>query len=231
MALLVSYVPTLRDARVNRSGGLVLWTRGEQIVWKVIGSAVRPSLVARQVGAGRTLTVPLQVGARGLLSALRFPAAGCWRLTLRTIHGAASVVALVVPRPAKPACDSTPVGATGLAVVRPTTAGIVGLWTWFTSTNEALIYTHGVAPKDVPTKVPWWIRRGWGARLHLTGIRLDARGQFRQAFWQAGEPGRGPRGYQAMFPSVVKVPSAGCWLFTLRTGRLAGILVVRAIDG
>ena len=32
-------------------------------------------------------------------------------------------------------------------------------------------------------------------------------------------------------PADLPVPSAGCWLFTLRTGRVAGILVVRAVDG
>jgi hypothetical protein len=230
MGLLLSYSQTLRDARVSRSDGLVLWMRGEKILWKAVGSSIGGTAVARQVGARRSFKIPLRSTSRGVVSALRFPAAGCWRLTLRTRRGAASAVALVVPRPATLGCDATPVGPTGLAGVRPTTAGIAGLWTWFTSANEALIYTHGVAPKEVPTKVPWWIRHGWGARLHLTGIRLDTRGQFRQAFWQAGEAGTRPEGYRAMFPSIVKVPSAGCWLFTLRTGRVAGILVVRAVD-
>ena len=82
----------------------------------------------------------------------------------------------------------------------------------------------------MPTKVPWWIRRGWGVRLHLTGVRLDGSGQFSQAFVQAGDPSGRPDGYRAIFPSIVRVPSAGCWLFRLRTGRVAGILVVRAIE-
>jgi hypothetical protein len=230
MGILVSYPQTLRDARVNRSDGLVLWTRGERIVWKVVRSAVKPTIVARRIGSGQSFRTTLRVTRSGLVSALRFPTAGCWRLTLRTGRGAARVVALVVPPPARPACDATPVEPTGLAAVRPTTAGIAGAWTWSTTANEALIYTHRVAPRGISTKVPWWVRRGWSARLRLTGVRLDGRGQFRQAFWQAGEPSGYPAGYHAVFPSIVNVPSAGCWLFTLRTGRLAGILVVRAID-
>jgi hypothetical protein len=35
---------------------------------------------------------------------------------------------------------------------------------------------------------------------------------------------------RAVFPSTVDVPAAGCWLFRLRTGRQAGVLVVRAVD-
>jgi hypothetical protein len=33
-----------------------------------------------------------------------------------------------------------------------------------------------------------------------------------------------------VYPSTVDVPAPGCWLFRLRTGRLAGAIVVRAID-
>jgi hypothetical protein len=34
-----------------------------------------------------------------------------------------------------------------------------------------------------------------------------------------------------LYPSIVDVPAAGCWLLRLRTGRLSGAIVVRAIDG
>jgi hypothetical protein len=202
VALLASYRSTLRDARVNRSDGLVLWTRGERFVWAPTGAwSVEAVVVARQVGGARSFTTPIRVKNRRLVSILRFPSVGCWRLTVHTGRGTASIVALVV----------------------------AGVLSWFTPDHAALMYTHGAAPDEMNTKVLWWVRRRWGVRLHLTGVRLDGKGQFSQAFEQAGASSS-PRGYHAPFPSIVNVPSAGCWLFTLRTGRLAGILVVRAVD-
>ncbi len=231
MGLLVSYLPTLRDASVSRSDGLVVWTRGERIVWTMAGGwTAAARMIARRLGGRESFRVPLTSGRRGLVSTLRFPRAGCWRLTLRTGRGVASVVALVVPRPAKLACDATPVEATSMALVRPHGAGIAAGWSWFTSDHSALIFTRGAAPQDMYTKVLWWVRRNWGGRLRLTGIRLDGDGSFRQAFVQAGDPSGYAPGYHAAFPSTVYVPSAGCWLFRLRTGRVAGVLVVRAID-
>jgi hypothetical protein len=230
VALLASYRSTLRDARVNRSDGLVLWTRGERIVWAPTGAwSVEAVVVARHVGSARSLTTPIRVKNRRLVSILRFPSVGCWRLTVHTGRGTASIVALVVPPSTDSSCDATPVEARSMALARPRVAGIAGVWSWFTPDHAALMYTHGAAPNKMNTKVLWWVRRGWGVRLHLTGVRLDGKGQFTQAFQQAGASSS-PRGYHAPFPSIVNVPSAGCWLFTLRTGRLAGIVVVRAVD-
>jgi hypothetical protein len=72
-------------------------------------------------------------------------------------------------------------------------------------------------------KVLWQVRRNWGTSLELLGTRLDAEGSFRQEFPMAYSP-------ESYFPSTVDVPAAGCWSFTLRTGSLAGVLVVRAVD-
>ena len=72
-------------------------------------------------------------------------------------------------------------------------------------------------------KVLWSVRRNWGPSLELVGTRLDGDGSFRQEFPMAISPA-------GVFPSTVDVPEAGCWLFRLRTGRLAGVLVVRAVD-
>jgi hypothetical protein len=33
-----------------------------------------------------------------------------------------------------------------------------------------------------------------------------------------------------VYPSIVDIPTAGCWMLRLRTGKLAGVLVVRAMD-
>ncbi len=71
-------------------------------------------------------------------------------------------------------------------------------------------------------KVPWWVDNGAG-NLELVGTRLDAAGRFSQVFPMAWSP-------PGVYPSIVDIPAAGCWLLRLRTGKLAGVLVVRAID-
>ena len=50
-----------------------------------------------------------------------------------------------------------------------------------------------------------------------------AAGAFRQLFQIAGSP-------DGVYPSIVDVPAAGCWLLRLRTAQLAGVLVVRAVN-
>jgi hypothetical protein len=35
---------------------------------------------------------------------------------------------------------------------------------------------------------------------------------------------------KGIYPSTVDIPAAGCWLLHLRTGALAGVIVVRAVD-
>jgi hypothetical protein len=92
------------------------------------------------------------------------------------------------------------------------------------------MYTHGHGPGNSNAKVPWWVRRNPGRSLELQGTRLDAPGTFSQSFPAALGFSSHPPGYLAVFPSTVKVPEAGCWLFRLRTGLLAGVLVVRAVD-
>jgi hypothetical protein len=92
--------------------------------------------------------------------------------------------------------------------------------------NPAL-YTHGRGP-DYNANVLWWVSRNWGLALELRGIRLDGAGTFRQEF-PAAYAHDGPQDEMA-FPSTVDVPAAGCWLLRLRTGAVAGVLVVRAVD-
>ncbi len=46
--------------------------------------------------------------------------------------------------------------------------------------------------------------------------------------WQASGPARLTT--KGVYPSTVDIPAAGCWLLRLRTGKRAGVLVVRAVD-
>jgi hypothetical protein len=87
--------------------------------------------------------------------------------------------------------------------------------------------THG-HDGDRNMKVPWWIHRNWGSTLALSGTRLDGKGSFRQEFIGATEHDGAQD--EMVFPSIVDVPAAGCWLFRLSSARLAGVLVVRAIN-
>jgi hypothetical protein len=207
---LAGYSGTLRDPQVNGSDGLVLLRSGAQVFWSRGGTFIARRLDGR--GAFRT---PLVMTSHGGLTSLRFPSTGCWRLTV----GGGSLVAKVVARPRKPSCGAT-ILEDGQAFARPRSSGIRGGWPW-QSSGPAQLTTHG-HDGDRNMKVPWWVANGGGS-LELVGTRLDAVGAFRQLFQIAGSP-------DGVYPSIVDVPAAGCWLLRLRTAQLAGVLVVRAVN-
>jgi hypothetical protein len=127
------------------------------------------------------------------------------------------------------ACMATKLRANGFAVARPASAGIAGGWSWQTSDGRALLYAGGVGPGEVNMKVPWWVKRRWGSSLTVSGRRIGAPGSFRQTFPAALGFSSHPPGYLAVFPSIVDVPTAGCWRLRVSTGKLAGVLVVKVI--
>lgn len=129
----------------------------------------------------------------------------------------ASVVARVVDVPKKLGCGIT-VLENGQAFARPRSSGIRGGWPWL---SIAQLTTHG-HDGDRNMKVPWWVKKG-GSTLDLVGMRLDAVGSFHQQFPMAQSP-------KGVYPSIVDVPAPGCWLLRLRTGKVAGVIVVRAVD-
>jgi hypothetical protein len=214
---LVSYPPSLRAEEVNGSDGLVLWRTGAKIVWNTSGS-----LVARRLDGPGAFRLQLTAGSGGAMSVFRFPATGCWRLNLHHEGKAASVVARVVRKPAGLACHATELES-GDVFARPRSSGIRGPWPW-QSAGPATLTTHG-HDGDRNMKVPWRVRGKWGPLLTLTGTRLDGKATFRQDFHaNFGTDG------QVVYPSIVDIPVAGCWLLRLRTAGLAGVIVVRAVD-
>jgi hypothetical protein len=229
--------PTLMDGRVNGSDGLVIYVRGRwtlgstKILWSVgRGAGTTLRIVGKRLDGAGAFSQRLPGSGRGNFpSIVSVPAVGCWRLTLRTGRVRAGVVLRAVELPSARTCDATPIDG-GWAVARPRSSRVRGAWgPWLTAQGGALLYTHGQQPGGFNMKVPWWVPRPTGGVLALRGTRLDAAGSLAENL-PAAVTHDGPQD-QDVFPSIVDVPSAGCWLVRLQTGRHAGIVVVRAVDG
>ena len=229
--------PTLMDGRVNSSDGLVIYVRGRwalgstKILWSLgRGAGTTLRVVGERLdGAGRFSQRLRSSGGGDFPSIVSVPATGCWRLTLRSGRVHATVVLRAVALPERRTCDATPVEG-GWAVARPRSSGIRGGWgPWLTARGGALLYTHGRQPGGFNMKVPWWVPRPTGGVLALSGARLDAAGTIAQNL-PAAVTHDGPQG-QDVFPSIVDLPAAGCWLLRLRAGAHAGVVVVEAVDG
>jgi hypothetical protein len=91
---------------------------------------------------------------------------------------------------------------------------------WKTQTDRALITTGGGPPGGYATKILWHVRHGSG-RITVRGRRLDAPGQFAQKFRASGS---------RSYPSIVVVPSSGCWRLTVTSRRHVGRFVFEALS-
>jgi len=232
------YADALSDSRVYGSRGAVVYAGGRTPAG---GSATKILWVPRsRPRAGRTLAVTgRRLDAPGSFSQgfrivpgsqfpsiVRVPSAGCWRLTLRSGRLRATVVLEAVEATAPgPACRPTAVQTlpnpvdpyfTHWIATTGASSPIYGTFSVFSDgVDGAAIYTGG-------RKVLWFTDGDYAHELSIRGRRLDAPGSFEQFVPMALSPA-------GFFPSIVNVPSAGCWLLTLRTGRAAGIAVVRAV--
>jgi hypothetical protein len=92
------------------------------------------------------------------------------------------------------------------------------------SGDHLMIYTGGELPGGGSTKILWVIRPLSSSQLTISGRQLDGPATFDQQFRSASSTDG------TVFPSIVDVPSAGCWLLTVRNGRIAGRFAVVAID-
>lgn len=86
---------------------------------------------------------------------------------------------------------------------------------WKTTTDRVLITTGGGPRGGYATKILWRVRGGVGG-VSVIGRRLDGPGRFRQVFSAT------PTGGGTYFPSIVKIPSPGCWRFTVTSGGRSG---------
>jgi hypothetical protein len=235
---------TLMDARVNGSDGLVLYTHGRtldgatKLLW-VVRRGYGPTLSIRAVRLDAPGTFTQRFAHRGGLfpSIIDLPEGGCWSLTLRTGKVRARVVLKAVDAPAEPFCEATPVfrhtlhprfGDVTWMPTTPRSNGIAAVL--FVSTipgaERALIYAGGLAPEGWATKFLWWSPRPGGG-LTLDGWRLDGTGTFRQSFTSA--LGVSPPVQGIVFPSIVEIPTAGCWAVRVSTGGRSGLAVFNAV--
>ena len=233
------YSSVVGDGRVNQSDGLVAYARVPgKVLWVPLN---RPRagktlvVTGRRVdGSGRFTQRLRAVPDRQFPSQLTLPAAGCWRLTLRSGRLSSSVVVQAVPPPSEPRCDATPVfrqdpphprfGRVTWLQATPRGEGVIALR--FVSVvpgaDRALIYAGGQAPEGWSTKFLWWAPHPTGP-LTLTGRKLDGVGRFKQDFGSAASDDG------IVFPSIVDIPTAGCWAVTVSMGKTAGLVVFQAV--
>jgi hypothetical protein len=224
-AKLVYYAgPALMDSRVNQSPGAVMYAnRSSRIIWPA-----RSRVVATLLGSKRSF----RVGAT-----VRLPETGCWSLTVRSGKARGTFVIRAIDPPAERFCEASPVyrsvphpkfGQVVWMPATPRTTGIAAVR--FVSTlpdaESAVIYAGGRAPPpdSWSTKFLWWSPQR-AATADLTGRRLDGRGSFRQSFQAAAATEE----QVIVYPSIVTIPTAGCWAVTIRIGARAGLVVFNAV--
>jgi hypothetical protein len=80
-----------------------------------------------------------------------------------------------------------------------------------------VLYTRGGTGN--PAMKVLWTTHGGAVGLTVVGRRVEAAGAFKQRFAGRDE-----------YPSIVKIPTAGCWRLSIRSGSRRGTFVVRAVD-
>jgi hypothetical protein len=84
-----------------------------------------------------------------------------------------------------------------------------------------VIYTEGRTPDNGTTSILWVPERNTGRYIYFRGQRLDGPGSFRQ---------RSSFGSAGTYPSVLRVPTPGCWKVTLHGRNLLAHVTFRAVD-
>jgi hypothetical protein len=93
---------------------------------------------------------------------------------------------------------------------------------WKRLTNRVVIATGGGPRTGYATKILWHVTGG-ASGVSITGRRLNGPGRFHQSFSAT------PTGGGSYFPSIVTVPTPGCWRIAVSsngyTGRFAFVAV------
>jgi hypothetical protein len=226
---LYAYGDMLGDARVRTSPGFVLYAgRMAKIGWVPRdwshdwGRYL--AIEGRRLDGTGTFRQRFRraVAPQFYPTGMTVPSAGCWRLTLRSGRRQETVVVRAVEPPAAPPCDLSRFGADGVRAT-PLSSGLVAGWgrDWRTAAGGPLLYTGGKTPEGGNTKVLWRAEGPYESWMELFGQRLDGAGSFEQRLQEVSPP--------RFFPSIVVVPEPGCWLLTVRSGRMGGVIVFRAV--
>jgi hypothetical protein len=225
---LYAYGDMLGDARVRTSPGFVLYAgRTAKIGWVPRNWSHDwgryLAVEGRRLDGTGTFRRRFRraVAPQFYPTGISVPSAGCWRLTLRSGRRQESVVVRAVEPPAKRPCDLTPWAADGVRAT-PRSSGLVAGWGWRTEDGGALMYTGGKTPDGGNTKVLWRAERAHESFVEIFGRRLDRAGSFEQRLSEVDPPD--------FFPSILVVPSPGCWLLIVRSGGVGGVIVFRAVE-
>lgn len=226
--------PTTMDGRVNQSDLATIHVgRPSRIVWTIRGR--RPASVSvRAERLGAAGAVVRRVKASSTLS---LPAEGCWRLTVRSGKDRGVFVVRALNPPDEQFCEPSPVyrslphprygNVTWLpATPRRSEIAAVLFVSTLPDVDRAVIYAGGRAPEGWSTKFLWSSPRSRGD-LELVGRRLDGAGSFR--VWLHSASSTDPPVTGDIYPSIVNIPTAGCWGLTLRSPTVAGLAVFQAV--
>jgi hypothetical protein len=154
--------------------------------------------------------------------------------TLAALLAAAGVAATNLPNgfAESGSCAATTVryGVTRIGLPHVDVRGLTGHLFYYTGAtlmdgrvnrSDGLVIYAGGKNGRLATKILWTLPKGAARVLRIAGRRLDGDGSFGERWTAAG--GR-------QFPSIVDVPSAGCWSLTLTTGRIRRTVVLEAVD-
>lgn len=107
----------------------------------------------------------------------------------------------------------------------PVSSGITGhlFYAYGLHGKAAELHTHGMMSGGRSTKILWVIKHaGSGRMLNITGRNLSRGGTMHQRFPVAISPANN-------YPSILDVPTPGCWRFQLSSGTVQGTVTMRAI--
>jgi hypothetical protein len=116
----------------------------------------------------------------------------------------------------------------------PASAGLLGHLFYYDGLNvwkqkrllRLHIYSGGQSPDGrISMKILWELHRGSAMELRVRGTKLNGSGSFSQQLSPAGSTSL------LEFPSIITVPTPGCWRLTLNAGKATGQIVVLAIPG
>ena len=115
----------------------------------------------------------------------------------------------------------------------PPSTGLIGHLFYYDGLNvwrqkqlhRVRIYSGGQSPDGrLSMKILWELRHDSALILRVQGRRLDGRGSFSQELPPAGST-------QFQFPSIITVPTPGCWHLTLQAGTTTGRVTMLVVPG